>query len=53
MLLLQIALLIHVPQAIRRIQAYLEQTANKYSIPQVDNTNVDRSLAAIHRTTVG
>jgi len=36
--------------SIRSIQGMLIEEANTMRIPQVDNTNVDRSLAAIHET---
>lgn len=38
---------------IRVIQEYLCKTADKHSIPKVDNTNVDRSIATIHGTLLG
>jgi 2-phosphoglycerate kinase len=37
-------------QAIRSIQSHLCMLANGLSVPQVDNTNVDRSVATIHAT---
>nr|CCA28030.1 conserved hypothetical protein [Albugo laibachii Nc14] len=37
---------------IRIIQRHLCKNADQYLIPKVDNTNVDRSLAAIHSTLV-
>lgn len=39
--------------SIRNIQWRLIDEANELQIPQVDNTNVDRSLAAIHETVLG
>ena len=35
---------------IRVIQDYLARRADRHCIPRVDNTNVDRSVAAIHAT---
>lgn len=35
---------------IRMIQNYLCESADKYLIPKIDNTNVDRSLAILHQT---
>ncbi|RKP06997.1 P-loop containing nucleoside triphosphate hydrolase protein, partial [Thamnocephalis sphaerospora] len=35
---------------IRLIQNHLCREADKYSVPKVDNTNVDRSVAVIHST---
>lgn len=35
---------------IRTIQAYLCNRADKYLVPKINNTNVDRSVAAIHAT---
>lgn len=35
---------------IRVIQDYLVTRAERHGIPRVDNTNVDRSVAAIHAT---
>ena len=35
---------------IRVIQDYLVTRAERHCIPRVDNTNVDRSVAAIHAT---
>lgn len=35
---------------IRVIQSYLVKRADRHCIPRVDNTNVDRSVAAIHAT---
>lgn len=35
---------------IRVIQDYLVGRAERHCIPKVDNTNVDRSVAAIHAT---
>ena len=35
---------------IRVIQDYLVRRADRHCIPRVDNTNVDRSVAAIHAT---
>jgi 2-phosphoglycerate kinase len=40
-------------ESIRSIQEALRGEASKYLIPQVDNTNVDRSLAVIHSTVLG
>lgn len=40
-------------ESIRSIQEALRGEAGKYLIPQVDNTNVDRSLAVIHSTVLG
>ena len=37
----------------RRLQDYLCRRAEKHFIPKVDNTNVDRSVAAIHATVLG
>lgn len=37
-------------QNIRVIQDYLVKRADKYLIPKINNTNVDRSVAAIHAT---
>lgn len=34
---------------IRIIQSHICQQAEKFKIPQIDNTNVDRSLAIVHR----
>jgi len=34
-------------------QEYLFRRAEKHCVPAVDNTNVDRSVAAIHATIVG
>ena len=39
--------------SIRGIQRQLIEEADEFLIPQVDNTNVDRSLAAIHETVLG
>jgi 2-phosphoglycerate kinase len=39
--------------AIRSIQSFLRNEAMRHSIPQVDNTNVDRSVAVIHTTILG
>jgi hypothetical protein len=39
--------------AIRTIQDYLRAAADRRDVPQVDNTNVDRSLAVIHATVLG
>ena len=39
--------------AIRSIQSFLRSEATQHSIPQVDNTNVDRSVAVIHTTILG
>ncbi len=44
---------VHYFQSIRGIQRALIQEAQGLCIPQVDNTNVDRSLAAIHDTVLG
>ncbi|KAL4419737.1 hypothetical protein ABPG75_006835 [Micractinium tetrahymenae] len=38
---------------IRAIQDYLGKSADKHSIPKVNNTNVDRSVATIHATVLG
>ena len=38
---------------IRAIQDYLVRRADKHCVPQVDNTNVDRSVATIHATVLG
>lgn len=35
------------------LQDYLCRRADKHLIPKVDNTNVDRSVAAIHATVLG
>ncbi|ORX50704.1 hypothetical protein BCR36DRAFT_55195 [Piromyces finnis] len=35
---------------IRTIQSYLYDSADKYLIPKINNTNVDRSLAILHQT---
>jgi len=35
---------------IRLIQEYLVRKADKYSVPRVDNSNVDRSVGIIHLT---
>lgn len=35
---------------IRAIQEYLCKRADKYSVPKINNINVDRSVAAIHAT---
>lgn len=35
---------------IRTIQAYLCNRADKYLVPKINNTNIDRSVAAIHAT---
>lgn len=40
-------------RAIRAIQEYLVRRAERHAIPAVDNTNVDRSVAAIHATAFG
>ena len=40
-------------ESIRTIQQYLRNQARRLQLPQVDNTNVDRSLAAIHATVLG
>ena len=40
-------------RAIRAIQEYLVRRAERHAIPAVDNTNVDRSVAAIHATVFG
>ncbi|XP_042444895.1 P-loop NTPase domain-containing protein LPA1 homolog 1-like [Zingiber officinale] len=37
-------------QNIRAIQDYLSKRADKHLVPKVNNTNVDRSVAAIHAT---
>ncbi len=35
------------------IQEYLVKCADKHAVPKVDNTNVDRSVAAIHASVLG
>lgn len=35
---------------IRLIQEYLVRKADKYAVPRVDNSNVDRSVGIIHLT---
>jgi hypothetical protein len=40
-------------ESIRTIQQFLRNQARRLQLPQVDNTNVDRSLAAIHTTVLG
>lgn len=40
-------------ESIRRIQHILQKEAVMHGIPQVDNTNVDRSLDVIHTTILG
>jgi len=35
---------------IRTIQSYLSDSADKYLVPKINNTNVDRSLAILHQT---
>ena len=35
------------------MQDYLVRRADRHSIPKVDNTNVDRSVATIHATLTG
>lgn len=40
-------------QNIRAIQEYLCKRADKHLVPKVNNTNVDRSVAAIHATVFG
>jgi 2-phosphoglycerate kinase len=35
---------------IRLIQEYLVRKADKYCVPRVDNSNVDRSVGIIHLT---
>jgi len=35
---------------IRIIQSYLCESADKYLVPKINNTNVDRSLAILHQT---
>ena len=35
---------------IRVIQDYLAMRAERHAVPRVNNTNVDRSVAAIHAT---
>ncbi|KAG6520162.1 P-loop NTPase domain-containing protein LPA1-like [Zingiber officinale] len=40
-------------QNIRAIQEYLCKRADKHLVPKVNNTNVDRSVAAIHATIFG
>ena len=37
-------------QQIRTIQDYLVKRADRHCLPKVNNTNVDRSVAAIHAT---
>ena len=39
-------------RAIRVIQDYLVARAARHAVPSVDNTNVDRSVATIHATTL-
>lgn len=41
---------VHYLDSIRAIQEHLVQGAVQYSIPTVNNTNVDRSVAIIHAT---
>ncbi|XP_019709721.1 P-loop NTPase domain-containing protein LPA1 [Elaeis guineensis] len=38
---------------IRKIQEYLCNRADKHLVPKINNTNVDRSVAAIHATVFG
>lgn len=40
-------------RAIRAIQAHLSSAAARHAVPEVDNTNVDRSVATIHATVLG
>ncbi|CAL9074646.1 unnamed protein product [Musa acuminata var. zebrina] len=40
-------------QNIRAIQEYLCKRADKHLVPKINNTNVDRSVAAIHATVFG
>ncbi|WOL18962.1 P-loop NTPase domain-containing protein LPA1-like [Canna indica] len=40
-------------QNIRAIQEYLCNRADKHLVPKINNTNVDRSVAAIHATVFG
>ena len=35
-------------QNIRQIQKYLYDRADAFNVPKIDNTNIDRSIAAIH-----
>jgi 2-phosphoglycerate kinase len=37
-------------RSIRVIQKSLEKEADDYLLPKIDNTNVDRSISAIHGT---
>ncbi len=37
----------------RRIQDYLVRKADKYCVPKVENTNIDRSVSVIHLTVAG
>ena len=40
-------------RSIRAIQEYLVSRAARHAVPSVNNTNVDRSVATIHATTLG
>ena len=40
-------------RSIRAIQDYLIARAQRHAVPAVNNTNVDRSVATIHATTLG
>ncbi len=40
-------------RSIRAIQDYLISRAQRHAVPAVNNTNVDRSVATIHATTLG
>ena len=40
-------------RSIRIIQDYLIARAQRHAVPAVNNTNVDRSVATIHATTLG
>ena len=40
-------------RSIRAIQDYLVGRAARHAVPSVNNTNVDRSVATIHATTLG
>ena len=40
-------------RSIRAIQDYLVARAARHAVPSVNNTNVDRSVATIHATTLG
>lgn len=39
--------------SIRAIQDHLGRKADKAQLPRVENTNVDRSVGAIHLTVMG